>query len=171
MTGGQHAAALKASGRELGAALAAAAGEDGTAGARAHAQAEAVRLGATAVVRLEGALAHEDLRLLASARRGESVEHPVVGFGCGLRRPQSAGPWRSGRRRHRTESEEHTSFGAMGMRKRSQTRSVNDTGAVEDRSNQHGPTPNGGARQRTQVDTPTLSRSVDDPVVGPCRSC
>jgi hypothetical protein len=39
-----------------------------------------VRLGATAVVRLEGALAHEYLRLLASAHRGESAPHPMVGF-------------------------------------------------------------------------------------------
>ena len=47
-----------ASGRQLAAALAAAGGDDGAAGAGAHAQPEAVRLGATAVVRLEGALAH-----------------------------------------------------------------------------------------------------------------
>jgi len=47
-----------ASGRELGAALAPARGQDGATGPGAHAQPEAVGLGATAVVRLEGALAH-----------------------------------------------------------------------------------------------------------------
>ena len=52
---GQH---RRRSGGELGAALAAASREDGTAGAGAHAKAEAVGLRATAVVRLEGALAH-----------------------------------------------------------------------------------------------------------------
>lgn len=46
------------SGGEVRAALAPAGGEDGTAGARTHTQPEAVGLGATAVVRLEGALAH-----------------------------------------------------------------------------------------------------------------
>ena len=45
-------------GRQLVAALATAAGQDGAAGAGAHAQSEAVGLGTTAVVRLEGALAH-----------------------------------------------------------------------------------------------------------------
>jgi hypothetical protein len=54
--GRQHPAT---SGGERSAALATAPGEDGSAGARAHAQAEAVRLGATAVVRLERTLAHE----------------------------------------------------------------------------------------------------------------
>ena len=48
------------SGRQLGAALAAARREDRAAGTGAHAQAEAVGLGPTAVVRLEGALAHDD---------------------------------------------------------------------------------------------------------------
>jgi hypothetical protein len=47
------------SGRELGAALAPTRGEDRPAGARAHAQPEAVGLRATPVVRLEGPLAHE----------------------------------------------------------------------------------------------------------------
>jgi hypothetical protein len=56
MTCRQHA---EASGRELGATLATTGGEDGAAGTRPHPQAEAVRLGAAAVVRLEGALAHE----------------------------------------------------------------------------------------------------------------
>ena len=61
----QH-AGLDGSGRELGAALAAAGGQDGAAGAGAHAQAEAVRLGAATVVRLEGALAHEILLRLGA---------------------------------------------------------------------------------------------------------
>ncbi len=46
------------SGGDLRAALAAARGEDGAAGAGAHAQTETVHLGAATVVRLEGALAH-----------------------------------------------------------------------------------------------------------------
>ena len=45
-------------GRKLGASLAAARRQDGAAGAGAHAKAEAVLLGTTAVVRLERALAH-----------------------------------------------------------------------------------------------------------------
>ena len=78
----QHAGAPGDSGRELGAALAAAAGEDGTAGAGAHAQAEAVRLGAATVVRLEGALAHEVLRRLQGPlRRHDDVgPAPVLGL-------------------------------------------------------------------------------------------
>ena len=47
-------------GGQLGAALAAARTEDGTAGTGAHAQPEAVHLGATAIVRLESSLAHSD---------------------------------------------------------------------------------------------------------------
>src|SRR6476469_1486473 len=47
------------SGGDRLAALAAAGSQDGAAGAGAHAQAEAVRLGATTVVRLERTLAHE----------------------------------------------------------------------------------------------------------------
>src|SRR5690348_14878250 len=47
------------SGREGLAALATAGSQDGAAGAGPHAQAEAVRLGATTVVRLERTLAHE----------------------------------------------------------------------------------------------------------------
>lgn len=50
------------SGRELGAALAAASGQDRAACARAHTQPEAVGLGTTPVVRLEGPLAHELLQ-------------------------------------------------------------------------------------------------------------
>src|SRR5690242_17534996 len=45
-------------GREGGATLGTASREDGTAGAGAHAKAEAVLLGTTTVVGLEGALAH-----------------------------------------------------------------------------------------------------------------
>src|SRR4051794_4133816 len=47
------------SGRQLAAALAATGGDDGATGASAHAQPETVRLRAAAVVRLEGALAHD----------------------------------------------------------------------------------------------------------------
>lgn len=49
---------LLGSGRQFGAALAAASGEDRAAGARAHPQPEAVGFGPTTVVRLEGPLAH-----------------------------------------------------------------------------------------------------------------
>ena len=55
---GRAGRAGRRSGRQLAAALAAAGGDDGAAGAGAHAQPEAVRLGPAAVVRLEGALAH-----------------------------------------------------------------------------------------------------------------
>jgi hypothetical protein len=47
------------SGRQLRASLAATVRQDGTAGARPHAQAEAVLAGTTAVVRLVRTLAHE----------------------------------------------------------------------------------------------------------------
>ena len=59
--GGQHGLIRRWSGRsggQTGAALAAAGREDRATGAGAHTQAEAVGLRATAVVRLEGALAH-----------------------------------------------------------------------------------------------------------------
>jgi hypothetical protein len=51
--------ASNGSGGQLGATLAAAITEDGAAGAGAHAKAEAVLLGTTAVVRLESTLAHD----------------------------------------------------------------------------------------------------------------
>jgi hypothetical protein len=129
-----------------------------------------VRLGATAVVRLEGALAHEDLRLLASAHRGESAPHPMVGLCC-LRRPQSALPWRSGWRPPPDLVRGARELGAMGMRKRSQTRSINDTGAAEGRSNPPESNLHGGRRRPAQADTPMHSRSVDDLVVGTPESC
>ncbi len=53
-----RAGSTRCSGSEFGAALAAAAGDDRAARAGAHPLAEAVRLGATTVVGLEGALAH-----------------------------------------------------------------------------------------------------------------
>jgi len=46
---------------QLGAALTATSAQDGTAGTRAHAQAEAVHLGATAVVRLKSSLTHSGI--------------------------------------------------------------------------------------------------------------
>src|SRR5690606_23558409 len=55
---GQHVSRLRG---ELGAPLATAGGQDGTAGARAHTETEAVLLGTTPVVRLEGSLAHGDI--------------------------------------------------------------------------------------------------------------
>src|SRR3954447_23804525 len=59
----RRACAGNTSGGELLATLAPTAGDDRPAGAGAHPQPEAVRLGPTAVVRLEGALAHEVLLL------------------------------------------------------------------------------------------------------------
>ena len=56
--GGMTAGYAAGSGRQLGAALAASRSDDGAPGACAHTQPEAVRLRTTAVVRLEGALAH-----------------------------------------------------------------------------------------------------------------
>jgi hypothetical protein len=53
------------------------AGQDGAAGAGAHAQPEAVRLAPTAVVRLEGALAHD----------GGSIRQDGRADGCGADRP------------------------------------------------------------------------------------
>mgnify|MGYP006946474011 CR=1 FL=1 len=67
--GAESAAPRSASGGELGAALAATGSEDRSAGAGAHPQAEAMRLGAATVVRLEGALAHESLFLSVSHER------------------------------------------------------------------------------------------------------
>jgi len=56
MTRREHASS---SGGQFGATLVATSGQDGTARAGAHAKAEAMGLGPTTVVRLEGALAHE----------------------------------------------------------------------------------------------------------------
>jgi hypothetical protein len=55
---GEHRTALLLRG-EFGAALTATVRQDGATGTRTHAQAEAVHLGATTVVRLEGSLAHQ----------------------------------------------------------------------------------------------------------------
>jgi hypothetical protein len=115
-----------------------------------------VRLGAATVVRLEGALAHEVLRW--SRGTGDSVDPCSRGGGTGRglgdrnrqARGASAPPERPGGPR-----------GAMGMRKRSQTRSVNDTGAPEEGSNRRGSGPEGcrthrywGLPHRVQGDTP-----------------
>src|SRR5882757_2490620 len=56
--GRQHVMTCTRSGGQAAAALATAVCQDGAAGAGTHPQAEAVGLGAAAVVRLEGALAH-----------------------------------------------------------------------------------------------------------------
>ena len=55
---GEHRVVLRG---ELGAALAAASGQNGAAGAGTHAETEAVHLGAAAVVRLESSLAHSGI--------------------------------------------------------------------------------------------------------------
>jgi hypothetical protein len=52
--------AIGRSGRQLGATLAASAGDDRAASARAHPQPESVRLGTTTVVGLVRTLAHDD---------------------------------------------------------------------------------------------------------------
>lgn len=66
-------AAASTSGSETCAALAATRRKDGAAGAGAHALAEAVHLGATAVVRLEGPLAHGCTpgRMIGTVRHGD----------------------------------------------------------------------------------------------------
>lgn len=66
-------AAASTSGSETSAALAATRREDGAAGAGAHALAEAVHLGATAVVRLKGPLAHGCTpgRMIGTVRHGD----------------------------------------------------------------------------------------------------
>ncbi len=89
-----------------------------------------MRLGAATVVRLEGALAHEVLRRLqgsapTSRRRRPGSRCGAGGGRCDRNRQARGGPSWSG----------WAGLGAMGMRKRSQTRSVNDTGAVERGSN------------------------------------
>ena len=61
------------SGRQLGPALDAAVGEDRAAGPGAHAQPETVGLRATAVVRLEGALAHVRTPNQGSSTKGSNV--------------------------------------------------------------------------------------------------
>ena len=76
MTGGKHAALSRAvSGGQFGAALVAAGGQDRATRPGAHPQAEAVGLGPAAVVRLEGALAHEVSPLLPGVEgRGLACE-------------------------------------------------------------------------------------------------
>jgi hypothetical protein len=134
----QHAAASGGSGRELGAALAAAGGEDGAAGTRAHTKAEAVRLGAATVVRLEGALAHEVLRRLQGpVRRHDDVgAAPVWGWWWPTR-PQSASPWRAevvrlGRARGHGHAKEVAD--TLGQRYGSRREGVKPTGAAPART-------------------------------------
>ena len=96
-------------GGELVAALAAARGEDGAAGPRGHAQPEAVGLGTTAVVRLEGALAHGKGSLSAVV-----LEVVLAGDGAGTarggRRSRARGPSDGGTWRAQTESKVRTPF-------------------------------------------------------------
>src|SRR5215210_4485909 len=86
----RRACAGSTSGGELVATLAPAAGEDRATGAGAHPQPEAVRLGPTAVVRLERALAHEGLPLLTTSMRCGPGGHRTRGDG------QVVGPGRPG---------------------------------------------------------------------------
>ena len=75
--------ASNGSGRQLGATLAPTIGEDRAAGAGAHAQTEAVLLGATTVVGLEGALAHDcssDLGLGRSTATARPRPDTVMGM-------------------------------------------------------------------------------------------
>src|SRR3954447_5303995 len=82
----RRACAGNTSGGELLATLAPTAGDDRPPGASAHPQPEAVRLGPTAVVRLEGALAHEVLLLhdiggrVPAGRRARSGQTPGSWF-------------------------------------------------------------------------------------------
>ena len=113
---GEHGAArVGRQADELGAALAATGREDRAAGAGAHAQPEAVRLGPTAVVRLEGALAHGRLRRVGPAdlaRRGDRRTGRGAGRRCAAapvappddRRPQDAGDRRGAGMRRRPPS-------------------------------------------------------------------
>lgn len=66
---------------EFGATLGAASREDGAAGASAHAKAEAVLLGATTVVRLEGTLAHSSSPAFGSPRR-DAMDAPAGKLGA-----------------------------------------------------------------------------------------
>jgi hypothetical protein len=111
-------------------------GQDGAAGAGAHAQAEAVGLGPTTVVRLEGALTHKVLRYCTAIRRsalkvvrGQGGTGPL--FDEMVRevdRPQSEA---RGHERHRG--------GYTGMRKRpSSTGVIHGTGVGGARSNSCG---------------------------------
>ena len=79
-------AAGSTSGGETGAALATARGEDRPAGTSAHALAEAVHLGATAVVRLKGPLAHGSTPawMIGTVRRGD--RGTVAHVGCPMDR-------------------------------------------------------------------------------------
>jgi hypothetical protein len=93
-----------------------------------------------------------------------SVRLPLWGCRWPMR-PQSASPWRA-------EGAGWAGLGAMGMRKRSQTRSVNDTGAVERGSNRRSRPERADQNSRSskvprrlQADTPSGRRSVDDSIV------
>lgn len=94
-------------------------GQDGASGAGAHAQAEAVGLGPTTVVRLEGALAQEALRLLHS-HTGICAEGGA-GYTVGTGRC-STGCIEAmiGRNRRPAGHEQHC-VGYTGMRKRPST--------------------------------------------------
>lgn len=112
------------SGGELGAALGAAGRQDGATRTGAHAQAEAVGLGPTTVVRLESTLAHEDLRYWSGPGGLLSAWAPV--------RPQSEA------RASTTGGTHRGSRGVTGMRKRP-TGLVKGTRARRAGSNQRRP--------------------------------
>src|SRR3954453_18567434 len=88
----RRACAGNTSGGELLATLAPTAGDDRPPGASAHPQPEAVRLGPTAVVRLEGALAHEVL-LLHDIGGGGAASGGRVLAGRRARSGQTPGSW------------------------------------------------------------------------------
>ena len=88
---GQH---RRRSGGELGAALAAASGQDRAAGAGAHTKTEAVGLRAAAVVRLEGALAHgalQERREVRPQQRQGSRSYTSVAPGLASCSPHNRG--------------------------------------------------------------------------------
>src|SRR5882757_1035305 len=85
--GRQH---VRASGRELLTTLGPPRGEDGPPGPGPHTQPEPVRLGATTVVRLEGALAHDNLRGLGGTGRTWQAGRRASG-GPTVRKPAAQG--------------------------------------------------------------------------------
>jgi len=87
------AGSTEGSGGELGAALAAARGEDRAAGTGAHPQAEAVGLRAAPVVRLEGPLAHEGS---PTTSRGAPLGTSVARSAAASTRGAGRRDWRAG---------------------------------------------------------------------------
>jgi hypothetical protein len=100
-------AGSRRSGREFAAALTATGGQDGTTRASPHAQTEAVRLGTTPVVRLEGPLAHGVSITPGSSttpRGGPPADRPDLSQAARAVREPPGGPARLRRQRARTHN-------------------------------------------------------------------